>query len=193
MTHMTTEDRLDPDKWLDQLDTEAALKVMLDNQAEGIAALRKGLPQITQAVQALHTRLASSDTGRLVYIGAGTSARVGVQDGAELLPTFGWPDKRTAFIIAGGEAALLHPVENAEDDEHVAQAHVARLTLGANDCLIGLAASGRTPFTCAGIRAARHSGCLTVRSAMAARPYWIKQIILFAWPQGQKPWLGQHG
>ena len=162
MTQMTTEDRLDADKWVDKLDTESALELMLDNQAEGIAALRKGLPQITQAVQALHTRLASSDTGRLVYIGAGTSARVGVQDGAELLPTFGWPDKRTAFIIAGGEAALLHPVENAEDDEHVAQADVARLTLGPSDCLIGLAASGHTPFTCAGIRAARHAGCLTV-------------------------------
>ena len=162
MIQMTTEDRLVADKWVDQLDTESALKVMLDNQAEAIAALRKALPQITEAVQALHNRLASSDTGRLVYIGAGTSARIGVQDGAELLPTFGWPDRRTAFIIAGGEAALLQPVENAEDDEQVAQADITRLTLGPNDCLIGLAASGRTPFTCAGIRAARVAGCLTV-------------------------------
>ena len=101
MTQITTEDRLAADKWLDQLDTDAALKVMLDNQAEAVAALRAALPQITAAVQALHTCLASSDTGRLVYIGAGTSARIGVQDGAELLPTFGWPERRTAFIIAG--------------------------------------------------------------------------------------------
>ena len=101
MVPITTEDRLDADKWVDQLDTESALKVMLENQAEAIAALRKVLPQITEAVQALHARLVTSDTGRLVYIGAGTSARIGVQDGAELLPTFGWPDKRTAFIIAG--------------------------------------------------------------------------------------------
>ena len=162
MVQITTEDRLDADKWLDQLDTEFALKVMLDNQAEAIAVLRDALPQITKAVKALYTRLASSDTGRLVYIGAGTSARIGVQDGAELLPTFGWPDRRTAFIIAGGAAALLQPVENAEDDEQVAQADITRLSLGPNDCLIGLAASGRTPFTCAGIRAARHTGCLTV-------------------------------
>ena len=101
MTQMTTEDRLDADKWVDKLDTETAIEVMLDNQAEGIAALRTALPQITAAAQALHTRLASSDAGRLAYIGAGTSARIGVQDGAELLPTFGWPDRRTAFIIAG--------------------------------------------------------------------------------------------
>ena len=162
MIQISTEDRLDADQWVDQLDTESALKVMLDNQAEAIAALHKVLPQITKAVKALHTRLASSDTGRLVYIGAGTSARIGVQDGAELLPTFGWPDRRIAFIIAGGEEALLQPVENAEDEEWVAEADITRLTLGPNDCLIGLAASGRTPFTCAGIRAARSAGCLTV-------------------------------
>ena len=159
---MTTEDRLAADKWLDQLDTDAALKVMLDSQAEAIGALRTALPQITAAVQALHTRLASSDAGRLAYIGAGTSARIGVQDGAELLPTFGWPERRTAFIIAGGEAALLQPVENAEDNEQAVQADISRLSLGSDDCLIGLAASGRTPYTCAGIRAARHAGCLTV-------------------------------
>ena len=79
---------------------------MLDSQAEAISALRTALPQITSAAHALHTRLASSDAGRLAYIGAGTSARIGVQDGAELLPTFGWPDRRTAFIIAGGKTAL---------------------------------------------------------------------------------------
>ena len=162
MTQMTTEDRLSADKWLDQLDTDAALKVMLDSQAEAISALRTALPQITAAAHALHTRLASSDAGRLAYIGAGTSARIGVQDGAELLPTFGWPDRRTAFIIAGGKTALLQPVENAEDDELAAQADIARLALGSDDCLIGLAASGSTPFTCSGIRAARHAGCLTV-------------------------------
>ena len=162
MTQITTEDRLAADKWLDQLDTDAALRVMLDNQAEAVAALRAALPQITAAVQALHACLASSDTGRLVYIGAGTSARIGVQDGAELLPTFGWPERRIAFIIAGGEAALLQPVENAEDNEEAVRADISRLSLGPDDCLIGLAASGRTPYTCEGICAARHAGCLTV-------------------------------
>ncbi len=162
MTQLTTEDRLTADKWLDRLDTDAALKVMLDSQEEAVAALRSALPQITAAVQALHARLVSSDTGRLVYIGAGTSARIGVQDGAELLPTFGWSDRRIAFIIAGGEVALLRPVENAEDNESAVRADITRLSLGPDDCLIGLAASGRTPFTCAGIRAARLAGCLTV-------------------------------
>ena len=76
-----------------------------------VDAVRAALPQIEEAAAALHARLAASQTGRLVYTGAGTSARIGVQDGAELLPTFDWPDSRTAFVIAGGPAALLQPVE----------------------------------------------------------------------------------
>lgn len=162
MAQITTEDRLVAEKWLDRLDADAALEVMLENQSEAIVALRDALPQINAALQGLHARLARSDTGRLVYIGAGTSARIGVQDGVELLPTFNWPNTRTDFIIAGGEVALLQPIENAEDDEKAAEEEVERLSLGLDDCLIGLAASGRTPFTCAGIRAARKAGCLTV-------------------------------
>ena len=102
MTDHTTESRLSADKWLDSLNTADALAVMLDSQAEAVEAIRAALPQIEQAVTALHARLAASQTGRLIYTGAGTSARIGVQDGAELLPTFDWPDSRTAFIIAGG-------------------------------------------------------------------------------------------
>ena len=158
----TTESRLTADKWLDRLGTDAALRVMLDSQAEAITAVRAALPQIEAAVTALHARLAASQTGRLIYTGAGTSARIGVQDGAELLPTFDWPDSRTAFIIAGGHQALLQPVENAEDDEHAAEQAVTGLDLGPDDCLIGLAASGQTPFTIAALRAARATGCLTV-------------------------------
>ena len=162
MTEPTTESRLGADKWLDSLSTADALTVMLDSQAEAADAVRSALPQIDKAVTALHTRLAASQTGRLVYAGAGTSARIGVQDGAELLPTFDWPDSRTAFIIAGGPAALLQPVENAEDDEAAAQQAVAELGLGPEDCIIGLAASGRTPFTIAAVRAARAAGCLSI-------------------------------
>ena len=162
MTDTTTESRLGADKWLDQLSTSAALAVMLDSQAEAVDAVRAALPQIEEATAALYARLTASQTGRLVYTGAGTSARIGVQDGAELLPTFDWPDSRTAFVIAGGPAALLQPVENAEDDEAAATKAVADLGLGPEDCLIGLAASGKTPFTIAALRAARAAGCLTV-------------------------------
>ena len=162
MTDHTTESRLSADQWLDSLGTAGALAVMLDSQAEAIDAVRAALPQIEKAVTALHARLAASQTGRLIYTGAGTSARIGVQDGAELLPTFDWPDSRTAFLIAGGEAALLQPVENAEDDEAAAQQAVADLMAGPEDCLVGLAASGKTPFTIAALRAAKAAGCLTV-------------------------------
>lgn len=162
MEKTTTESRLAADKWLDRLSTSAALAVMLDNQTGAIDAVRAALPQIDAAVTALHKRLAASQTGRLIYTGAGTSARIGVQDGAELLPTFDWPDSRTGFIIAGGEAALLRPVENAEDEGGAARQAVADLGLGPDDCIIGLAASGQTPFTIAAVQAARRAGCLTV-------------------------------
>ena len=158
----TTESRMDADKWLDRLSPEDALAVMLDSQAEAIDAVRAALPQIEEAVTALHARLAASQTGRLIYAGAGTSARIGVQDGAELLPTFDWPDSRTAFLIAGGQAALLQPVENAEDDEGAAQQAVADLGPGPDDCLIAVAASGQTPFTITALQAARAAGCLTI-------------------------------
>ena len=162
MTDHTTESRLSADKWLDSLNTADALIVMLDSQAEAVNAVRAAMPQIEQAVTALYTRLAASQTGRLIYAGAGTSARIGVQDGAELLPTFDWPDSRTDFLIAGGMAALLQPIEHAEDDEVAAQQAVAALQPGPDDCVIGLAASGKTPFTIAVLRAARAAGCLTV-------------------------------
>ena len=162
MTDHTTESRLSADQWLDSLSTAGALAVMLDSQAEAIDAVRAALPQIEEAVIALHARLAATTGGRLIYAGAGTSARIGVQDGAELLPTFNWPDRRTDFIIAGGEAALLRQVENAEDDSTAAEQAVAALGLGPDDCLIGLAASGRTPFTIAAVQAARERGSLSV-------------------------------
>ena len=102
----TTESRLDPDRWIDQLPPAEALAVMLDNQAEAIPALYAALPAIDSAVTALHQRLRAG-RGRLIYVGAGTSARIGVQDGAELLPTFDFPAERVAFVIAGGPQALL--------------------------------------------------------------------------------------
>lgn len=162
MTKVTTEHRLEADKWLDRLDMSTGLAVMLDNQAEAIDAVRAALPQIEAVVAAVHEKLSTCTTGRLVYAGAGTSARVAVQDGAELLPTFEWPDTRTAFVIAGGQQALLHSIENAEDDVAAGEKAVADLGLGADDCLIALAASGKTPFTIAAVGAARRSECLTV-------------------------------
>jgi N-acetylmuramic acid 6-phosphate etherase len=100
--------------------------------------------------------------GRLVYVGAGTSGRLAVQDGAELAPTFGWPAERLVLLLAGGEAALSRAVEGAEDDADAATALIRRHELGTADALIAVAASGATPFTVAALREARRCGALTV-------------------------------
>jgi N-acetylmuramic acid 6-phosphate etherase len=98
----------------------------------------------------------------LVYCGAGTSARIGVQDGAELLPTFNWPADKVAFVIAGGEKALLRAVENAEDSAEDGSSQITQLRVGSDDVVLGIAASGNTPFTVAAVETARRQGALTI-------------------------------
>ena len=116
-----TEARLDQSCWIDRLGVDAALSVQLESQAGAAQAVQRALPDILTACHAMHDRLAHAPAGRLIYSGAGTSARIGVQDGAELLPTFNWPQDRVAFMIAGGRKALFEAVENAEDNMNLAE------------------------------------------------------------------------
>ena len=138
-----------------------AATAMWETQLAAVAAIGPALPAIAGAIEAAAGRLAGGE-GRLAYAGAGTSARVAVQDGSELPPTFGWPEARVLFLTAGGEGAMTQAVEGAEDDRADAERQVAGARLGPADVLIGLAASGRTPFTLAALGAARAAGALTV-------------------------------
>jgi len=158
----TTESIPDAARWLDQLGDGEALAVMAEDQARAAAAIRAALPEIEAASRAVLMRLGASATGRLIYAGAGTSIRIGVQDGVELTPTFDWPEERAAYIIAGGPPALLRSVENAEDDAEDARRQIGKSQIGPADVLIGLAASGSTPFTCAAVETARQQGALTI-------------------------------
>jgi N-acetylmuramic acid 6-phosphate etherase len=133
---------------------------MLDHQMAALAAVRDALPALARAARAAAARL--QRRGRLVYAGAGASGRLAVQDGVELLPTFGWPPERLCYLIAGGEAALLRSIEGAEDDAGAALAAVEALAPGDADVVVALAASGRTAFTCAAQRRARACGALTI-------------------------------
>jgi len=98
----------------------------------------------------------------LIYAGAGTSARIGVQDGVELPPTFGWPYERLGYLIAGGREALMRAVEGAEDSAENAKTDADDLNITSADIVIGLAASGRTRYTIAALTMARERGALTV-------------------------------
>ena len=149
-------------RWLDQLDNQAALKMMLDDQALAIAANRQSLGQIEQAVTEITPRMKADDKARIIYAGAGASIRIAVQDGVELLPTFNWPRERVAYVVAGGDKALIESIEDAEDNEVAAKKMVNDLDLSANDVVIAIAASGRTAFTCTVLRETVNAGALAI-------------------------------
>lgn len=148
---------------IDSWSSEAAIEAMLEGQLSAIASIKGQVRGIASASEAAAERLLAG--GRLIYVGAGTSGRIAVQDGVELGPTFGWPPDRLGFVLAGGLAALAHSVEGAEDDAGDAVRQIAGLMLTTSDVVIGVAASGRTPFTVAAIEAARALGALTVAVA----------------------------
>ena len=145
---------------LDQWDSLTALRAIWESQMAAVGSIGPALPALAEVVEAALPRLRAG--GRLVYAGAGTSIRIAVQDGTELGPTFNWPEARTQYLIAGGPAALSKGIEGAEDNAEDARAQVASAGIGASDVVIGLAASGRTPFTIAALEAARAAGALTV-------------------------------
>ncbi|WP_439559500.1 N-acetylmuramic acid 6-phosphate etherase [Dyadobacter sp.] len=122
-------------------------------------AVNKAIPQIEALVEQIVPRMQAG--GRLFYIGAGTSGRLGVVDASECPPTFGVPFDLVVGIIAGGDMAIRKAVENAEDDSEQAWKDLAGYKPAENDTLIGIAASGRTPYVIGGLNAARRAGLLT--------------------------------
>ena len=145
------------------LDTWPSLDILsafYEGQLAAVAAVRSSLPAIAAAAEQAAARLHRG--GRLVYVGAGTSGRIGVQDGTELPPTFDWPDDRLIFLIAGGDRAIMKAVENAEDSAEEGAAGIRRNDIGPNDVVIGIAASGRTPFTIAALKEAASRGAQTI-------------------------------
>jgi N-acetylmuramic acid 6-phosphate etherase len=145
---------------IDQLPTLEILKRMNDEDARVAAVVRAALPAVAQAVDAIAQRLDSG--GRLFYVGAGTSGRLGVLDAAECVPTFSVEPELVQGIIAGGDQALVSPIEGAEDDRSAGRAALLERGLWERDAVVGIAASGRTPFVLGALQAANEIGALTV-------------------------------
>jgi N-acetylmuramic acid 6-phosphate etherase len=145
---------------LDAWSLTSAMEAMWEGQLAAVAAIGRALPAITAATEA--AKAALGDRGRIVYVGAGTSGRVAVQDGAELMPTFAWPNERVRFIVAGRDSAFVTSIEGAEDDvdDAIKQIDGARLT--PEDVVIAVSASGTTPFTVAALQHAGASGAVTI-------------------------------
>src|SRR6516165_3267991 len=145
---------------IDRWEPADILDALIESQMAAVAAVRPALPAIERAAAAMQARLAAD--GRLIYVGAGTSGRLAVQDGAELIPTFNWPADRLLLLMAGGKDALLRSAEGAEDEIDQAARLVRQNQIGAADVVIAVAASGTTPFTVSCMREAKRRGALAI-------------------------------
>ncbi|SEN94929.1 N-acetylmuramic acid 6-phosphate etherase [Actinacidiphila rubida] len=161
-----TETRNEHTADLDGMPVADLLTAMNDEDQTVALAVRRALPRIAEAVEAIEAALRQG--GRLIYLGAGTSGRIGLLDAVECPPTFGTDPQQVMGLLAGGPGAFITAVEGAEDDPERAVADVAAAGLSSADVLVGLAASGRTPYVVGGLRYAREIGATTVSIACNA-------------------------
>lgn len=145
---------------LDQYPVTELVTAFVDDQFNAVQAVRDATPRIAAAITAAVPRIDAG--GRLIYVGAGTSGRLGVLDSVELYPTFSWPHERALALLAGGEQAMFVAVEGAEDDREQGAKDLLSLNPTANDVVLLLAASGGTPYVLGALHAARGLGALTI-------------------------------
>jgi len=149
-------------KPIDQLSLKDGINLIVNEQKNAARDVRKAAKSIECAINKVVDHLTLYKKGRLIYVGAGTSGRIGIQDGVELFPTFNWPKNRLDYVIAGGNLAILTAVENAEDNIILAKDIVIEKKINYQDVVIGLAASGNTPFTCKVMEEANDKKALTI-------------------------------
>ncbi|MFZ4793904.1 MAG: N-acetylmuramic acid 6-phosphate etherase [Blastocatellia bacterium] len=158
---MNTTEQLNPrTEGIDQLPTLEALRIINEEDRQVALAVERVLPAVAQAVDATAARLAAG--GRLIYVGTGTSGRLGILDASECPPTFGVPPELVQGIIAGGYEACYRSVEASEDDREAGGRDLQARSVSALDVVVGIAASGRTPYTIGAVTYARQIGALTI-------------------------------
>ena len=163
LSTLITEQRNPNSMHVDSLSALEIVQLMNQEDKKVPLAIEKCLPQIAQAVECIVA--AFQQGGRLVYIGAGTSGRLGVLDASECPPTFGVSPEMVKGIIAGGERALRHPIEGAEDSKAQAVIDLQTIQFSSKDVLVGIAASGRTPYVIGALEYAKRLGSVTVSIA----------------------------
>ncbi len=169
----------------DSLESMSVAEILtnMNKEDQGVPlAVAGSIPQIEALVSAIVPRMKAG--GRLFYIGAGTSGRLGILDASEIPPTYGMPADRVIGLIAGGDEAIRRSVEHAEDDEEQAWKDLEKYSISNQDALIGIAASGRTPYVIGGVKAARSAGlvtgCITCNdgSALAAAAEYPVEVVV---------------
>jgi N-acetylmuramic acid 6-phosphate etherase len=145
---------------LDQYPTDQLIHALVDDQFNAVEAVRAASAPLAKAVDAAAARLIQG--GRLIYVGAGTSGRLGLLDSVELYPTFSWPRERAVALLAGGPSAVYQAVEGAEDNFEQGSTDIMAIGLKALDVVLLLAASGNTPYAMGALAAARSVGALSI-------------------------------
>ncbi|AWV73653.1 N-acetylmuramic acid 6-phosphate etherase [Latilactobacillus curvatus] len=163
LSHLTTENRNQKTMQLDELSIEKVLTLMNEEDHNVPESVKQALPNIEAAVQVIIQSF--QNEGRLIYMGAGTSGRLGVLDAAECVPTFGTEPELVQGLIAGGMQAMTVAVEGAEDSPTLGREDLEAIHLTANDTVVGIAASGRTPYVIGGLDYANQIGASTVSLA----------------------------
>ena len=163
LNQLITEQRNPNSMQLDSLSAQELVALINREDQQVALAVEKCLPQITSAVEKIVA--AFERGGRLVYVGAGTSGRLGVLDASECPPTYGVKPEMVVGLIAGGDYALRHPIEGAEDNVQQGQADLEEIDFSARDVLVGIAASGRTPYVLGALNYAKQLGATTVSIA----------------------------
>lgn len=159
-TQLSSEEINPNTKNIDLASTEEILKLINDEDKLVSEAVQTQLPQIEKAVELAYTALGNG--GRLIYVGAGTSGRLGILDASECPPTFGTPPDMVQAFIAGGTKALCHSIEGAEDDEGAGIELMQRLNVNENDVVVGITASGTAPYVQGAVKQAKEQGGHTV-------------------------------
>jgi N-acetylmuramic acid 6-phosphate etherase len=160
LANLPTEARNPASERIDEVSTLEMLGILHAADQEAVAAVGRVLPQIAAAIDAIAARIEAG--GRLFYLGAGTSGRLGVLDASECPPTYNTPPQLVQGIIAGGDAALRRSIERAEDSPELGARDLEEHDFGSGDALVGIAASGRTPYVLGGMEHARRLGALTI-------------------------------
>jgi N-acetylmuramic acid 6-phosphate etherase len=163
LNQLITEQRNPNSMQLDSLSAQELVALINREDQQVALAVEKCLPQIASAVEKIVA--AFERGGRLVYVGAGTSGRLGVLDASECPPTYGVKPEMVVGLIAGGDHALRHPIEGAEDNVQQGQADLKEIDFSARDVLVGIAASGRTPYVLGALNYAKQLGATTVSIA----------------------------
>jgi N-acetylmuramic acid 6-phosphate etherase len=159
LSKLVTESRLQESLQIDQMDTETMIRTINEQDKLVALAVEKEVPNIARAVDLIAERLRAG--GRLIYVGAGTSGRLGVLDASEIPPTYGASPDLVQGMIAGGWKAVFETQEGAEDSEELGVRDISARAM-AQDAVVGIAASGRTPYTVAALREAKRRGCVAV-------------------------------